>query len=73
MNRVKQILIYLLIIAIIVVCMCVVWHYFRDQIIFALGWIALFILVFFIGFIVGRVSINWGKGSKPEIEVKDGE
>ena len=73
MNRVKQILIYILIIIIALTCFVVVWHYFRNQIILGLGWVALFALVFGAGVIVGRLSALKASATKPQIEKRDGE
>lgn len=56
MNTTKKVLTYLLIAIVAVVCLIVVWHYFQNQIILALGWVALFILVFGAGWVVGRLS-----------------
>lgn len=56
MSRTKKILTYLLIVVIAVVCIATVWHYFKTQIILGLGWIALFVLVFGSGWVVGRLS-----------------
>lgn len=73
MNRARQILIYILIIIIAMICFVVVWHYFRNQIILGLGWIALFVLVFGAGVIVGRLSARRSKEGKSEIMKRDGE
>ncbi|MBR2976308.1 MAG: hypothetical protein IKC57_05685 [Alistipes sp.] len=50
----KQFLIYLLIFVVICVCVGVVWHFFRNEIIVGLGWMALFVIVFGVGWLVGR-------------------
>lgn len=73
MNRVKQILIYILIIIIALTCFVVVWHYFRNQIILGLGWVALFALVFGAGVIVGQLSARKASATKPQIEKSDAE
>lgn len=64
MNTTKKVLTYLLIAIVAVVCLIVVWHYFQNQIILALGWVALFILVFGAGWVVGRLSAR--KAAKVE-------
>lgn len=64
MNTTKKVLTYLLIAIVAVVCLIVVWHYFQNQIILALGWVALFILVFGAGWVVGRLSAR--KATKVE-------
>lgn len=64
MNTTKKVLTYLLIAIVAVVCLIVVWHYFQNQIILALGWVALFILVFGAGWVVGRLSAR--KATKAE-------
>lgn len=64
MNTTKKVLTYLLIAIVAVVCLIVVWHYFQNQIILALGWVALFILVFGAGWVVGRLSAR--KSAKVE-------
>lgn len=64
MNTTKKVLTYLLIAIVAVVCLIVVWHYFQNQIILALGWVALFILVFGTGWVVGRLSAR--KAAKVE-------
>jgi hypothetical protein len=64
MNTTKKVLTYLLIAIVAVVCLIVVWHYFQNQIILALGWVALFILVFGAGCVVGRLSAR--KAAKVE-------
>ncbi len=54
MTQVKQYLIYLLILIVVCVCVGVVWHFFRNEIIVGLGWLALFFIVFGVGWLFGR-------------------
>ena len=37
-----------------VVCLWLVWHFFSDQILWALGWLVVFGLVFGAGWVLGR-------------------
>lgn len=39
-----------------IVCLFVVWHFFKQQIITALGWLALLAVVFAAGWLMGRFS-----------------
>ena len=39
-----------------IVCRFVVWHFFKQQIITALGWLALLAVVFGAGWLMGRFS-----------------
>lgn len=39
-----------------IVCLFVVWHFFKQQIITALGWLALLAVVFGAGWLMGRFS-----------------
>lgn len=74
MNTTKKVLTYLLIAIVAVVCLIVVWHYFQNQIILALGWVALFILVFGAGWVVGRLSARkTAKVESDKVEPVDGE
>lgn len=56
MNRTKQILLYLLIFIIICICVGTVWHFFRNEIIVGLGWVSLFVIVYGVGWLMGRYS-----------------
>lgn len=73
MNRTKQILTYLLIAIIAVLCIGVVWHYFKTQIILGLGWLALFVLVFGAGWITGRLQCRKASAERKKIEDKSDE
>lgn len=73
MDRVKRVLLYLLIAVVAIVCLYVVWHYFQNQIILALGWVALFILVFGAGWVVGRLSARKSKCEQSKPQQVDGE
>lgn len=74
MNTTKKVLTYLLIAIVAVVCLIVVWHYFQNQIILALGWVALFILVFGAGWVVGRLSARkTAKVESDKVVQVDGE
>ena len=73
MNRTKQILTYLLIAIIAVLCIGVVWYYFKTQIILGLGWVALFILVFGAGWITGRLHCRKASAERKKIEEKSDE
>lgn len=73
MNRTKQILTYLLIAIIAVLCIGVVWHYFKTQIILGLGWLALFVLVFGAGWITGRLQCRKASAERKKIEEKSDE
>lgn len=73
MSRSKQILLYVLIAIVVMVALVVVWYYFSRQIIFGLGWVALFVLVFGAGFIVGRMSARKSKSGNFEIESRGDE
>lgn len=68
MNRTKQILTYLLIAIIAVLCIGVVWYYFKTQIILGLGWVALFVLVFGAGWITGRLQCRKASAERKKIE-----
>ena len=52
----KQVLIYVLLFVVLCVCVGVVWHFFRNEIIVGLGWLALFIIVFGVGWLLGRYT-----------------
>lgn len=39
-----------------IVCLFVVWHFFKQQIITALGWLTLLAVVFGAGWLMGRFS-----------------
>lgn len=54
MGKMKQVLIYVLLFVVLCVCVGVVWHFFRNEIIVGLGWMALFVIVFGVGWLVGR-------------------
>ena len=73
MNRTKQILLYVLLIIIAMIALVVVWHYFSNQIILGLGWVALFVLIFGMGFVLGRMSARNAKNSDNQIIKRDGE
>ncbi|MBR2367826.1 MAG: hypothetical protein IKA81_04385 [Alistipes sp.] len=56
MGKMKQVLIYVLLFVVLCVCVGVVWHFFRNEIIVGLGWLALFIIVFGVGWLLGRYT-----------------
>lgn len=56
MGKMKQVLIYVLLFVVLCVCVGVVWHFFRNEIILGLGWLALFIIVFGVGWLLGRYT-----------------
>jgi hypothetical protein len=54
MTRTKQIILYILIFIVVCVCIGVVWHFFRNEIIVGLGWVSLFVIVYGVGWLSGR-------------------
>lgn len=54
MTRTKQIILYVLIFIVVCVCIGVVWHFFRNEIIVGLGWVSLFVIVYGVGWLSGR-------------------
>ncbi|MBO5672599.1 MAG: hypothetical protein J6R81_05450 [Alistipes sp.] len=54
MTRTKQIILYVLIFVVVCVCIGVVWHFFRNEIIVGLGWVSLFVIVYGVGWLSGR-------------------
>ncbi|MBR5205738.1 MAG: hypothetical protein IKW52_01060 [Alistipes sp.] len=58
MTRTKQIILYILIFVVVCVCIGVVWHFFRNEIIVGLGWVSLFVIVYGVGWLSGRYGRN---------------
>ena len=58
MTRTKQIILYILIFVVVCVCIGVVWHFFRNEIIVGLGWVSLFVIVYGVGWVSGRYGRN---------------
>lgn len=59
----KKILIYLLVAVVVITSVALVWHFFKDQVLMAFGWFAIFAIVFAAGWVLGR----FGCRPKPQI------
>ena len=59
----KKVLIYLLVAVVVITSAALVWHFFKDQVLMAFGWFAIFAIVFFAGWILGR----YGYCPKPQV------
>ena len=59
----KKVLIYLLTAVVVITSVALIWHFFKDQVLMAFGWFAIFAIVFAAGWVLGR----FGRRSKPQI------
>ncbi len=59
----KKILIYLLVAVVVITSAALVWHFFKDQVLMAFGWFAIFAIVFVAGWVLGR----FGYRQKPQV------
>ena len=55
MSKTKEIIIWVLVAIVIVACLITVWHYFSEQILKSLGWVAILVLTYGAGMIMGSV------------------
>lgn len=59
----KKVLIYLLTAVVVITSVALIWHFFKDQVLMAFGWFAIFAIVFAAGWVLGR----FGRRPKPQI------
>ena len=59
----KKVLIYLLTAVVVITSVALIWHFFKDQVLMAFGWFAIFAIVFAAGWVLGR----FGHRPKPQI------
>lgn len=55
MSKTKEIIIWVVVAIVIVACLITVWHYFSEQILKSLGWVAILVLAYGLGMITGSI------------------
>ncbi len=70
-NNVKKILIYILAAVVLVAAAAFVWINFRDAVLKGLGWCAIFVIVFFSGWLAGRFGGKKDKSTELSKDVEE--
>lgn len=61
--------IYVIIIALLVIGLMLLWHFYMNEIVWTLGWLLVFALIFGAGIVVGRYSRRFSKREDENKEI----